>query len=439
MLSVVLVAGKETANVERFLTSKGVKVVERYKNLYLHKEELFTKYTEADRLLYVCYEDSENYTLDLQVISELLKTYNNMFKFKTIIFCIEKTGRNAMYPEYTKTVADSFNGKFDIKINTKNEKIPMTEIYEMLLGRSDELLNKETRERIYIKPRGVDIKAVYEKDRSTTFLEPFNYNSVNSYDRNKQRAGQINAGDVVNEVEENPVKFNNPDLGTFRFDQKLGSKNIIIFTGRPANGTTTYFNATCVSLTKAKKKTLMINLTDDDAYFRYLENLGREGNVECTEWSLQDMLLQGVFEYSNFLCALSLHDVPRDIRIDALRHLMLNLSKVNADYIVIEAPTDLVDEVARLVRHRLRTIFYVTESVLSELSKVLNQISNLSERYKVTVWLNNQVRVRYKEECRSIEDIMNKLPAGVSCVEDVRVVDYNLTSEIYDNLIKEDE
>ena len=90
MLSVVLVAGKETANVERFLTSKGVKVVERYKNLYLHKEELFTKYTEADRLLYVCYEDSEDYTLDLQVISELLKTYNNMFKFKTIIFCIEK-------------------------------------------------------------------------------------------------------------------------------------------------------------------------------------------------------------------------------------------------------------------------------------------------------------------------------------------------------------
>ena len=438
MLSVVLVAGKETANVERFLASKHVKIVERYKNLYPHKEELFTKYTEADRLLYICYEDSENFTLDLQVISELLKNYNNMFKFKTIIFCVEKNNRNAMYPEYIKTIADSFNGKFDIKINVKNEKIPMTEIYEMLLGRSDELLNRETRERIYIKPRGVDIKAVYEKDRSTTFLEPFNYNSVNSYDRNRQRASQIGSGEVVNEAEEVTVKFDNPDLGATRFDQKLGLKNVIIFTGRPANGTTTYFNATCVSLTKARKNTLMVNLTNDDSYFRYLGNLGASSNVECTEWSLQDMLLHGMFEYSNYLCALSLHDVPNDIKIDALRHLMLNLGKASADFIVIEVPVDLVDEVARLVRHRLRTIFYVTESVLSELEKIMEHISVLNERYNVSVWLNNQVRVRYKQDCKSIAEVMDKLPAGVSCIEDVMVTDYNLTSEIYDNLIKEE-
>lgn len=435
-MRVVLISDSD--NLGTFLSSKeGVEIIAQYRNLYSIRDELYKKMTVGNRLLYICTASNTWFTRDLNTIAELLRNYSQLFKFNEIIFYIEKSVTTNGYAEYIERVFQEFpEQKYTVPISTL--KIAFPDVYQVLLGKTDAVLNSQSRERIYVKPKGSSVSAIYSEGRKTT-LEPFDYSSVEEYDKLKRESRKHDSRKIIQDLDQDEINidanFDNPYLGSYAFQPNLGEKNIVIVTGGKASGATTYNNALAISTAKAHKNTMIINMTDDGMYAQYIMELGAPFGLDCYEYSIKNMLLKKEFEFANHLCTLTMHEVSANLRVDALRYFLKNSYKVNSDYIFIEVPLDLVNEVCRLVRHRLLEVFYVCESVAWELEKALPSISALAEKYPLLLWMNNQTRVRYKEDWLEMGEVIEMLPNNVEVVDSITFEDYNIDDSLFVNLL----
>lgn len=439
-MKVVLVNGSK--GLSGFLASKaGVDIIDQYSNLYTVKEELYNKMIVADRLLYICKKDTQNFTRDLNTIGELLRNYSQLFKFEEIIFYIEKVSTTDGYPEYINRVFAEFpNQKYTVPINTA--RIAFTDAYEVLLGKTDAVLNTEARERIFIKPKGSEVNTIYNKDSKKTTLEPFSYDAVTEYDELKGQAVKHDSNRIIQDLDDNEIRmksgYMDPFLGEYQVLPNMGEKNIILVTGGKASGATTYNNVLAVSTSRANKNTMIINMSDDAMYATYIVDLGGPFGINCYEYSIKNMILKKEFEFTNHLCALTMHEVSKDLRVDALRYFIKNSYKINSDYIFIEVPKELVKEVARLLRHRLNSIFYISESVAWEVENSLELIKDLASKFTTKLWINNETRVRYADDWMNMAQISEIVPSDVEIIDSIEFTDYNINDDLYTTLIGDD-
>lgn len=422
-------------------TKAGIEITGQYTNLHSIKEELYKKMTVADRLLYLCTADTENFTRDLNTIGELLRNYSQLFRFEEIIFYIEKCNATAGYADFVDRVLTEFpDQKYTVPISPL--KISFPDAYQVLLGKTDAVLNTEARERIYVKPKGSTVNAIYSRDSRKTTLEPFSYEAIVDYDRLKGDAVKNDSGRLIQDLDGNEIQMNNrfdkPYLGSYEFKPNLGDKNIIIVTGTKASGATTYNNALAISASRGNKNTMIINMTDDAMYANYIMELGAPYGVGCYEYSIKNMLLKKEFEFLDHLCALTMHEVEENLRVDALRYFIKHSYKIDSNYIVIEVPVTLVKEVSRLLRHRLHTIFYVCESVTWELEKAMDMLKTLASSYQTKLWINNETRVRYEEDWLSVGQVMEIIPNDVEIVESMIVESYNIDDRLFAELVGDD-
>lgn len=436
-MKVVLI--NRSKGLSTFLASKaGIEIIEQYSNLYTIKEELYSKMIVADRLLYICNRDTQNFTRDLNTIGELLRNYAQMFRFEEIIFYIEKSNTTEGYPEYINKIFMEFpEQKYTVPIN--NTRIAFTDAYEVLLGKTDAVLNTEARERIYIKPRGSEVNVIYNKDSKKTSLEPFSYDSVTEYDELKEQSARHDSQRIIQDLDSNEIimkpEFDNPFLGEYQTLPNMGEKNIVLVTGGKASGATTYNNVLSVSCSRANKNTMIINMSDDAMYATYLVDLGSPFDIKCYEYSIKNMIFKREFEFTNHLCALTMHEVSKDLRIDALRYFIKNSYKINSDYIFIEVPADMIMEVSRLLRHRINTIFYVCESVLWEIENCLDNLKDLSQKFPTKLWINNETRFRYTNDWLDMGQIGELIPNDIEIIDSIVFQDYNINEDLFIGLI----
>lgn len=435
-MKVVLVS--ESEGLGNYLATKaGIEIIGQYKDLYSIKDELYKQMTVGDRLLYICTSKNNCFTKDLNTIADLLRNYGELFKFEEIIFYIEKNPSNSGYPEFIERVFQEFpEQKYTVPISSL--KIAFPDAYQVLLGKTDAILNTQARERIYVKPKGSTVSSIYNESGKTT-LEPFDYETIETYDKLKRESVRTDSGRIIQDLDQDEIQigatYDNPYLGSYEFQPNLGERNIIVVTGGKASGSTTYSNALAISTSKANKNTMIINMTDDEMYAQYIMELGAPFGLDCYEYSIKNMLLKKEFEFVNNLCTLTMHEVSDNLRVDALRYFLRNSYKINSDFIFIEVPLNLVEEVCRLIRHRLHTLFYVCESVSWELEKALPMVSTLADKYPLLLWMNNQTRVRYKEDWMEMGEVMEMTPSNVEIVDSVSIEDYNIDSSLYADLL----
>ena len=436
-MDVVLVCNT-MKDLNKYLDGKsGIRIIQTFSNLYSVKEKLYRTITRGDRLLYMCTQETENFTRDLNIISRLLKDYSETFKFEEMIFFVQNCTQTREFPNLIDKVMYEHNQSYSVPIS--QFKITYDAAYSVLLGRTDKALNKESRERVYIKPRNTTTKEVYEKDSKKTVLEPFNYDTINKYDELKRISIQADNGKVIQDDNKNEInlteKFPNPYLGEYKFQQNLGEKNIILITGEPANGTTTYLNTLASSALIAGKKPLIINMTDSGNYANYIDELGSR-KIGCIEYSVSDMLLKSSLNTKSGIASITLHDISREARIDGLRYFLKHGDKTNADYIFIELPRETLIEIAKLVRHRLHTIFYVIEGVKLTLQSRIELFKTISEEYNLNVWINNHSRIRYQEDILSYGEIKEILPGKIDVCKEIIVDDYDVSEKIFNSLVE---
>lgn len=436
-MKVILV--NNSIELARYLNSRsGVEVIEQYPNLVSKRDELFSKITRADRLLYLLTAENETFTKDLNTIAELLKNYGNMFKFDEIIFLIEQNSSAVKYSHYIKVVMRDFpNQKWTVPIS--DGKISFNETYDVLLGRTDVNLNKEARETVYIKPRGSQTKAVYEKDPTKRILEPFSYANVKQYDEVQNKIAQIDSGktyqDVDNKESNISIQFDSPDFGSSEITENLSEQNIIICTGKPSVGTTMYNTALAISASKLKKDVMIINMSDDAMYAEYIIDMASPYGISFNEYHAKNLLTLNSFEFKNNLCALTFHNLDNIIRLDALRYYLKNTYKAKAELIFIEVPIHLAQIVARLVKHKLKRLIYITESVELEVDKLKPSVKEFSDNFNTSVWINNFSRVRYENQILSSEKVWENLPKGMECFDSVKIENLDLDESLYSSIL----
>lgn len=434
-MKVVLVSSSSNG-LSQYLSSKpGIDLIERYQDLYSVRSSLYNRLLVADRLLYVCTAETENFTRDLNTIGDLLENYGQLFKFDEIIFYVESSTKTKNYPDYIRATMGRFP-KQKCTIPISDFKISFSDTYNVLLGRTDAVLNTEAREKVYIKQRGSKVQNIYDSDNKKITLEPFNYKSVQEYDELKETITENDSNTLIQTLDSNEInitqKYKDPYLGEFKFKQNLGERNIVLLTGNPANGTTTYLNGLALSVLKANKKSLAINMGYDNDFNSYLKVFGDEINLKFNSFNTRDLLLRESVDFStNKLMTYSMHDLSDGAKVDALKYFIQHSSKCHADYIIIEVPMKLVREVSRILRHRLLRILCVSESVKEKLDNSIDLIKELSGRYTVELWVNNQARVRYESDWLSFGEVVERVPGNIVCHEEYILDSYDVDTEMF--------
>lgn len=440
-MKVVLV--NSTGDLVSYLNSKtGVEIIEHYKDLHSHRDELFSKLTKGDRLLYLLTSDNKTFTLDLNVIIELLRNYRNLFLFEEIIFLVEETKENKKFSRYINTVMNQFpDQKYTIPITSS--KISFSETYDVLLGRTDAGLNKEARERVYVKVKGSQTKEIYEKDPKRRILEPFSYKGVQNYENLQKSSAEIDTGKVYHDLantESNIRKEDqtSPFLGEARLKKNLVDKNIIVCTGKPASGTTMYNTCLALSASKCFNNVMIINMSEDAMYAEYIIEYASKYGFSCMEWHVKDLLLKNELKFErNSLCSITMHSLGDDYKMDALRYYLKHSHKAKADMIFIEVPDTLAHQVCRLVRHRLAKLFYITESERLEVENLNKIIGEYNKSFDVSVWVNNLGRNRMTNSILSVDKVHEKLPKDVPCIDQVEIKDFNLDGTLYKSVMED--
>lgn len=438
-MKVILISDVNDKLAEYLSKRAGIELEGVYSNLYSVQNKLSNQLIEVNRLLYICRKNNDHLIKDLNALLKLLNENSQVFRIDEIIFYLEDCG--ARTRDFKKSIHKLMESvpeqKYTLPIS--DFKISFNDAYNVLLGKTDSALNVEARERVYIKQKDSRIQNVYDTDTKKITLEPFNYANVQEYDEQKEKVRNTADSKVNQGMDSKQInivkKFKDPYLGEFKFNSNLGERNVVLMTGKPAVGTTTYLDTLVLSTIKAGKKVLLFNLTDNDSFLDILEGL-TSGDIKANNYSMRDLILRNELTTRDNLATITAHKVSKSAKLDSLRYFLQNSFKCRTDYIFIEVPLEMVTQASHILRHRLSQVIVVAEPVYREVYNVVEILTELNKHYNVAIWINSLSRFRLEEEFLSFGQVLEIIPSQITTHNEFSIEDNEIDTELFNIIVE---
>ena len=438
-MKVILISDVNDKLADYLSKRAGIELEGVYNNLYSVQYKLSNQLIEANRLLYICRKNNDHLIKDLNALLKLLKENSQVFRIGEIIFYLEDCGSKTK--DFKSSIHKLMDGVPDQKytVPISDFKISFNDAYNVLLGKTDAVLNVEARERVFIKQKDSRVQNVYDTDTKKISCEPFDYNSVVEYDEQKEKVrntanSKLNQGmdskqiNIVN-------KFKDPYLGEFKFSDTLGERNVVLMTGNPAVGTTTYLMTLIISAIKAGKKAMLFNLTKNDSFIDILDEISY-GEIKGNNYDMRDFILRNELKFKNDLITVTAHKVSKNAKLDSIRYFMQNNFKCMADYVFIEVPITMVSEASHILRHRLSQIIVVSEPVEREIYSSVELLTELNKHYNVAIWINSLSRFRLEGELLSFGQVLEIIPSSITTHNEFSVEDNEIDTELFNMIVE---
>lgn len=438
MLKVMLIAGDVTEDLSVYFNERGTLRVERkYKNLSGNYEDINGKIIDVDKLVYV-YSDKGNMNIkkDMGTLKKLLKEANegtSFFNVKEINFFLQKT-------EHSDQVLKFFNSAMkevdytNISIHESTQALTFIEVYNHLLGTSEnnKIVNKHMQ--VVRKPKGSQIRNVYDPKKTNVSIEPFKYDHIENYEKAKDNASKLGLEVSYHDDNVSITKFDKPYLGSLELENIFGRRNIYITSGLPRTGISTNTAVLAYSSTLANKSVTVVNTTQNNDTQDYLKEMG----VKFTKFSMKKFVLTESLEHKNLLNLVNLPHNINDVRKEALGFILSNSSRITSDIIIIETDKDMLDYVLDVAKFRICRILFSCETLEKDINNLFSYINNLATEYDIVLMLTELLREM--KHCRRLthEKIRERFNGEVKIMQPVRYDDFEIDALYYEQLIKMD-
>lgn len=436
MLKVLLVAGDQTESLAKYFNERGtLQVVRKYNNIVSNVNDIEGKIIDVDKLVYVYNPASDmNIKRDMGALKKILKEVNegiSFFNVREIIFCMQEDSTSNNVLRFFNAAMREVD--FDnIDVFTPKEELTYIDIYNKLLGTTVGNKVNHTYMNIVRKPKGSQIKNVYDPKVKDINLEPFTYEHLENHEKAKVTANKI--GMEVNYCDLNNTreKFDRPYLGSFDVDDIFNKRNIYIVTGLPRTGITTNTCMLSASAVSANKSVTIINLTttsDTQDYLRFMK-------VNCTKFSMSKFILQDKLEHKNLLNLVHIPHIISDVRKEGLGYILSHSSKIDSDIIIIECDTSMLDYIISLCNYRIVRIFYSCETLEKDVNNILSYINTLAENNDITLLLSNLLRNMECFKRITPKQVKSRIANNITVVEPLEYDITHIDSLYYEELLR---
>lgn len=434
MSKIFLVAGTITNSLAEYLnTREAVEVSIAYESLYANAKLINSSMIRVDKLVYLYQNDEISIRKDMEVLLTILQY--NLNKIEEIIFLVKDSPNIETITNYFRTVtADSSYNNYVIKKFKGTISFPT--IYDSVLGISESSGTTNKYTNIYRAERGEQSKEAYEtSDDKDIKFEPFNYKSIMSMDNGKQIAIKTESGiPILDNPEQDLRKYPTISLETITVDSSSISANVLLFSGNPKSGSTTYSLAFAVSSAYANKKVLLINMCYYDSLSVSLDiNSIKYSNIDCKKIISSEVINS---ETDITVLTLDRHNNHK-IRFDILLYLIRNKSKLDFDYIFLDVPLCDIYKTTEICSSYIHSIALSSQDIELELVATLDTIHGFLSDYNIFILLNNNIN--YQENFQHISAVKAKdfIGRNVTVVKPIELSDFDIDDTIYRKLLEE--
>lgn len=268
MIKVMLVAGKGTEDLAKFLEQRGTFTVDfKFTELNGNSEQLLNSIIKIDKFIYVYQVDQTtgkadtNIRLDMQMLQSLI-TGNKFFKSSEFIFIAGESQVDSQAKRYFSSVMTG-SGITSYSIQTLDSQRSFNSIYNGLIGVTETKDFANKYRNLYRRSKDDDaIMAYTPTDDRTSIIEPFNYDKLKSWDDRVKQADSLESAEPINDSDDTAHAFlTNPNFGTINVKGIVESGDFIIVSGDRKSGKATWASHLASSAIQNGKRTLIIDCT----------------------------------------------------------------------------------------------------------------------------------------------------------------------------------
>jgi hypothetical protein len=361
MATVILVAGKSTASLEKFLEDKGsLEITHSFESLYLNNDKLTSGIYVAEKLIYVNQDPAMDVRRDMQTLRDLLigggffrvsevivYTVRNFNDGNDFFDALESDLKRRALKDKTVIVPSFLVTELDKPLSFEG-------IYNALLGLKDDGRVTNSYSVIYRAERNSEANSAYEaEDSSNVKFEPFSYKRIDTYESIKTSMDKIDSGATIQDMGESKLKQDNPSFGNIDVP-KRGQFTTLLLSGNPKSGVSVIASAMAVSCTSNVKKVALIDMTMNRALEEFLEEM----KVLFSSLDVKSVLLSGEIKVQDGITLVN--KFSKGTAIHFLRKFFSQLPRMNFDAIVIDCGKEYLQEMSELVSHYSPTVMIVS-------------------------------------------------------------------------------
>lgn len=396
-MKVMIVAGADTDNLTKLFNDRGtIQVTHSFPSLHKHKKRILEDYISVDKLIYVQRRNSMDIRRDMYVLQDLLRDVVNnrgFFKCREVEFFYIHDPDSTDDPlKFAKAVEKETRFEGFI-FHGNSEELPFDVIFKTLCGQTTDNKIKNTKKAIIRAKRDSKVKRVFELEDGSRneYVEPWTDDNIVDYDKAKELAEKHDKDSRYSDDKDtNGIyeKRDNPNLAGYDVQSILEDKNIFIFSGESKSGVSLNTAMLTTSAIACNKTVTLLNFTEENDTRDYIRGLEQA----FSSMSLKMLMSVDQLEHKYRLNIININYTYTDIRLDALRYIMENLSKFTSDLIFIECPKEILDALTGTVGFHANRIFYSVETLDKEIHKVYNYVNSLSDRLKLVLLLSNNLK-----------------------------------------------
>lgn len=372
MAKVMLVAGRGTSDLRRFLEDRGsVEVSHSYDSLQAHEAELKSGVFYVDKFIYISKPDNETLVRDMQILKELYLTGSYFLPSEILFYTVSPEGTDSTdYCEACMQYLERVS-KEDPTIKVPQYNIysfstypSFDKIYSILMGTAEPLDVAPTMDIVYRIERNSESKKSYEaEDTSEDFYEPFSYKRLRDYDLVKRQVIKSDSGQVIIDEPDMGLTKTNPSFGDI-YVPDLAKKTTVLFSGNHRSGISTMAVAVSVSILTSLDKVLYVDLTKHKGALDLL----LVGNVPFTQVTIKDLLQGSSVSFENGLNIVSLDN--EDLFLHFIRLISSEPNRFDVNAIVFDVDREYFKDTHKLLSSLQPKTFLCSGTTKRDLSVV---------------------------------------------------------------------
>lgn len=388
MDKILVISNVRCSELGKFIEQRGTfKVAGCYNSLSENVVDIQNRIFEVAKTIYLYQpeEGATNIRADMQVLQTMIKG-NSFFKPGEIVFMTRTSPQCRQAERYFVSVMDECR-KQDYSIKRMDGAISFSDVYDNLMGISASDDFKNTYKTYYRAERNSESSVVYEgQDDSDLIIEPYSFANLNDYNKQKELLVNMSSSVLYKDDDVDGIKqYARPNLGQLKVRDVFGCGKVVLMSGKPKSGLSTWAAAISVSSTKDGNSTLVLDFTSNSDVGHHL----REAGIDFHDCPMKDILQNRAQPDGLNICTY-LNEREFAVRLNFLKNIF---SHGILRYDVVLIPVDYRDfeRVLKLLGNETDKIFLTVVPRYSDVLELLDY-AELVEGMKVVAFMNESIR-----------------------------------------------
>lgn len=439
MLRIIVIAGEQSENLATYLASSGSKVIGHYSTLMDGKGDIENSIFHIDKMVYVYHPNTMDIRQDMSCLLRLVT--GNFFSVREIVFIMKKDQSVQRATEYFNEAITECNRllhqdrKQEIAAQQKiiDGELTFANISAATYGITNSNNFSNTTRTVMRYEKDSDATTAYVKHNTREHVvEPFSYDAIKSYEKEKANLSITDTGRIITDPEEDDILQAMSNI-PFNVNNKvvtIKKKTLFILTGERGLGKDTWACVLAASTAQAKKPIIILDYSSDGTIAGKLA-----GNlIDYESISLQTFMYSD-FKQSHPICIIRPTREEWDIRDSALQLLADKLSEDDTSLVLINVDTSEFEKMYDITRFLVKKILYC----MVPLEQYASDLKDFLEKHEdILVLVSKPFDLKYGEEYINLKERKHEFGKDFKVAESPSFENFNVSSVFYNKLLESD-